>query len=169
MPSSARAGRPERPRILRLSGLVNKCAGQALGSWNKGKTSAVDLDGLKSDLTPMLTCSKLLVALVTLMVAAPALADLQPPPAHIKIPACNLFGENSDGSVESEDPGHDEWAERTGFDVAGYIVSPRYAVAGAIGFGCGARAAMPWGRNPKLTSANTSRNAGPDFPSGPFF
>ena len=52
----------------------------------------------------MLTCSKLLVALVTLMVAAPALADLQPPPAHIQIPACNLFGENSDGSWSPKTP-----------------------------------------------------------------
>jgi|ERR1700739_324954 hypothetical protein len=52
----------------------------------------------------MLTCSKLLVALVTLVAAVPALADLQPPPTRIQIPACNVFEEKHDGTWSPNRP-----------------------------------------------------------------
>jgi hypothetical protein len=51
----------------------------------------------------MLTCSKLLVALVTLMAAVPALADFQPPP-RIHIPTCSVFEEKSDGTWSPKRP-----------------------------------------------------------------
>jgi hypothetical protein len=52
----------------------------------------------------MLSCSKFLVVLVTLMAAAPALADLQPPPTRTLIPACNVFEEKSDGTWSPNRP-----------------------------------------------------------------
>jgi hypothetical protein len=75
-----------------------------LWSWNKGKTCAVNLDGFKESMTPMFGCSKFLVVLVTLMAAAPALADLQPPPTRTLIPVCNLFQPKSDGSWSPKAP-----------------------------------------------------------------
>jgi hypothetical protein len=71
---------------------------------NEEETSAVNLDGFKKVAPLMLSCSKYLVALVTLMAAAPALADLQPPPTHTLIPVCNLFQPKSDGSWSPKSP-----------------------------------------------------------------
>jgi hypothetical protein len=51
----------------------------------------------------MFTFPKLLVALVMLMVTAPAFADVQPL-TRIPIPACNVFEEKSDGTWSPNRP-----------------------------------------------------------------
>jgi hypothetical protein len=52
----------------------------------------------------IVTSSKLVMALATLMAASPAVADLQSPPSRTLIPACNFFEVKPDGSWTPKSP-----------------------------------------------------------------
>jgi hypothetical protein len=70
---------------------------------NKVKTSAVNLDGFEEDEYPNVQFFQV-PPLMTVMAAAPALADLEPPPTRTLIPVCNLFQPKPDGTWTPKAP-----------------------------------------------------------------